>query len=516
MKRTFTKIIALLVAVASCISLAACSIPSDETGDGEAKGSPTTFVAIDINPSIELTLDENGIVVTAYGANEDGAVLLYSEETNIIGKAYEEAADHIINLAVELGYVEEGHKINASVSSNDTALAADIKAKLHNKITDAASKLGYTVTLTDEVAHSILRQLNALKESHPNNASIQSLTPEKFKLVLSASENGEITVEAAAELNTEQLINKINNAHSELVGFATDLYKEAKARAEMTYELAMGIALDGIYNTVYLQRIPSIITNPEYRNTFYYGAVYQAYMTIARTFDSLEDIIEFGDEMTNYELSDESVNEIATALSVDASLIPRNENGRVTLKSIISFTEDYLDKYEVSDEVEDRIEDIIDDAEDAAEMIALAQDAYRQDLASLKLQIEAIVSTVNSSAAPLLSFMSAEAKAELDGCIADLNATVEHIGALIDGGLSDEKLDELVDDAEAKAEAMLKKIEADLTDEELQKVDSLKQQATEAIRTLTEEFVSRLDTAEQLAKSELQRIREERLSGKNN
>ena len=78
----------------------------------------------------------------------------------------------------------------------------------------------------------------------------------------------------------------------------------------------------------------------------------------------------------------------------------QDENGKVTVESVVAYAENYIDTHELSDAVEERIEELLDTAEDAAEMAALASDAYAADLAALKLQIESIVSTVESTATP--------------------------------------------------------------------------------------------------------------------
>ena len=509
MKKTFTRITALLTVLSLCFLLAACNVKPGNDEKPEA-GAPTTFVGIDINPSIELTLDENGIVATVYGANEDGKILLFGEEDSILGKDYEAAAEYITNLAVELGYIEEGHKISATVSSSDPEAAASIEEKIKAKITSTADGLGFTVNLTSEAAYSLLRDLEALKEQYPDDAAIQGLTPEKFKLVASVSENGDITVTAAAKLSDEELIAKVNEAHSVIEHYATEAYMAAKARAEMLYEVAMGVALDGVYTTVYLNRLSKIMTNPSYINTFYYGAVYQAYKTTARTFDALDDIMEFGEEMTSYELDEATVNAIATELGIEDTSVLENEEGKITVKSAIEYSERFLDENELSDEVEDRIEEILDTAEDAAEMVALSSEAYAADLAALKVTIETIVANVNSSATPFLPLLSDEAKAELEVCLADLNTTVEKIGVMMDEGLTDEELEELVDYAEDKALAMLTKIKADLSEEELAEAKALEENAKATVDKLTKEFTERLTAAENAAKAELERKHNER------
>ncbi len=506
MKNVFTKLFSLLCAAVLCISFASCITPPPDNEPGDA----TTFVGIDINPSIELTLDENGLVVTAYGANEDGKVLLYGEEANIIGKNYEQVAEYITGLAADLGYITEGHKISTTVTSDNAAQAESIQSKLNAKISATAENIGFTVTMTADVAYSLIRELHALKEANPNDTAIQALTPAKYKLVVAATEDGEITVSAAAALDNEQLIAKISEAHSKIEAYAINAYKEAKARAKMLFETAMGVALDGVYNVVYLERVGKLLTNPSYKDTIYYGAVYQAYMTTARTLSSLEDIIEFGDEMTNYEPDQATVSAIATALDIADTSVFENSEGKITLESLVNYVERFLTENDLGEAVEEQVEELLDQAEDAAEMLALASDAYAADLSALKMQIEAMITTINTTVAPVSAFLSSEGRAELDACLADLDATLINITAMMEDGLTEEELDTLIEAAEEKADAMKVKIEADLSAEELERVETLKAQAQQQIQTLTQEFENRLSAAETAARNELSRLKEER------
>ena len=276
----------------------------------------------------------------------------------------------------------------------------------------------------------------------------------------------------------------------------------------------MGVALDGVYSTVYLDRLSGVLLHPEYKDTIYYGAVYQAYMTTARTFDSLEDIMEFAEEVTDYELTEETAQAIAAQLGLENTDPLRNSEGKITVESTVRFCERYLDSHELSDEVEDAVEELLDEAEDAAEMAATASEAYAADLAALKLQIETIVTTINTTVSPFLAFLGEQAKAELESCLADLNATVEKIGVMMQDGLTEDEIDELSDEAQAKAKAMEEKILADLTEEELERVAQLRETAKSTIERLKSEFDARLTSAEQAAKAEIERRREERRAEK--
>lgn len=77
-----------------------------------------TYVTIDINPSIELGIDENDIVAEVITLNAD-ADIAYSD-SQLIGKSLEDATEIILDTSIELGYITETSDTNAvNVTSYD-------------------------------------------------------------------------------------------------------------------------------------------------------------------------------------------------------------------------------------------------------------------------------------------------------------------------------------------------------------------------------------------------------------
>jgi hypothetical protein len=64
----------------------------------------TTYLGIDINPSIEFVLDENGVVVSFLLVNEDGETV--AADIDFIGMTYEEALEAFLNAAMETGFLD--------------------------------------------------------------------------------------------------------------------------------------------------------------------------------------------------------------------------------------------------------------------------------------------------------------------------------------------------------------------------------------------------------------------------
>lgn len=516
--KAMKKWVALLCVIALCCSLAACMMSGEkentttpnDSANKENIGEAATFVTLDINPSIELTVDANGIVASVYGANEDGQILLYEEAEKIIGLTYEEAVKYITKLAADLDYLTtETEEIRAFVTSVDADDIAEIEEKLSASIKAAAQEKGITVSVTGEESLELICDLAVLKEQYPDNEKIQALTTGQYRLALSVSERENISITAAVEYDTEECIERINSAHSKLEAYATDAYLTAKAEAIRVFDEAMGVLIDGAYNEFYIKNLMTHL------DTYYYGAVYQAYKTTARTYRSLDQIVAFGNDMKNFTVPDETVQKMCDELGLDADeqAKMKNAEGKVTVASLIAYCENYIAENNVPKDVKAKIQDYIVEARTAAEMAQKAVTvANSADLAVLQTQINVIVSTVNTYKTLAMAAMkSDEQKQEYEACIADLNAAVTNIGKIIAGELTVGEVEALAAEAEAKAIAMEEKIKADLTEEELAEIEARVAELKEGAAQATAAFEQRLATAEAAAKKFIEDARKERL-----
>lgn len=105
----------------------------------------TGRMTVDINPSVEFMLDKDNKVISATALNDDGEVILYGEA--FVGKTAEEAAQMVVKIATETGYLVKGEasvskdEIKISISS-DTAQLEELYKKVENKVNDFVEKNG--------------------------------------------------------------------------------------------------------------------------------------------------------------------------------------------------------------------------------------------------------------------------------------------------------------------------------------------------------------------------------------
>ena len=138
MKKRIVSLIALVFVILSVSALYSCS----------AKGTPeegtVTRMTVDINPSIEFMVDDQNKVVSVTALNDDGSILIAGEV--LIGKTPEEAAEAVIEIAAETGYLVGGNAeadentVKISVSG-DSKYAEDLLAKVESGVGEKLTEL---------------------------------------------------------------------------------------------------------------------------------------------------------------------------------------------------------------------------------------------------------------------------------------------------------------------------------------------------------------------------------------
>lgn len=507
------KLSILIVALTAClIMLLATGCNPDPAQQTSRTGD--TFVRIDINPSIELVVDANNKVVSVYGANSDGTVLVYGETENYTGKDLDAVLAAITDSAVKLGYLTENNKtVQYTVISTDGEQAeAELAEKISAKITATASSLGLTITTDSSGSYSLLRQLEAYKAEHPDDTKIQNLSVAEFRLALSASETGEISLEAAIELDEKQLVATIKEAGSHVKDYATAEYKALKAAADAAYENASATALDGIYATYYLTKMASHPT------TWYYGSVYQMYATAAHGLDAINCALQYQQQLASVALNEETAVAVLTALGLteeDIALI-RDDDNNITLESIYA----YADKTYKNSDLSANIDDIKASL-DAA--VAEAEKGYAAEkeaiLKNYEPQLQAIYTSAKAladSAKTSISVLGALVPQSVKDLVAEMETAADKLTALLGkDDLSSDDIAALSAEFSDKAAETLELIKNDLSEEELAEVENIRAAAEATLSAAKTEYGNAIAKAEQSARDAIENIRNRRLQNSN-
>ncbi len=457
----------LIAIITLCLSLI-LAMPFFYGCGGGGQASATSFVSLDINPSIELTLDNNNKVLSVRGTNEDGQVLLYGE-TDFVGKDVESVIQEITDLAIEHGYISEDNKvINTTVSADSDQKAQDVLNKINAKITATAKNASINVTVDGDGAYSLLRKYEQFKKAHPNSEVVKNLSVSDFRLAMSASETGEVSLEAAIELDTEKLIEIVSKSHEKMESYATDAYLMIEASANKTYELAKGALLDAIY-------IPHSLVD---------GTIYNLYKTTARTLDGVAEMLVFAQKIGAYALTDAQIADIVTALGLENSDALKNSEGIVTLESVYA----YVDKT------------VKNMGETAAN--------------ELKTQIESVISEVEVSADQKIKEKIAELTDEIEKVLDTFVIENELVAKVFDGlkdGVTVAELKEYADEFEAEATKILAKIETELTEEQKAQIEEQKVKLENSLSSAKEAFDKALKDGKDKVCNNLDELKQKRL-----
>lgn len=101
-----------LLAAAACLVTAAIGF-----GGYQFYEQPVAYVGIDVNPSVELSVNRFDRVVGARAVNEDGAVVL--AEVNLAGCTYDQALCRLMDSPALSTYLAEDAVVEISVTSDD-------------------------------------------------------------------------------------------------------------------------------------------------------------------------------------------------------------------------------------------------------------------------------------------------------------------------------------------------------------------------------------------------------------
>ncbi len=237
MKKLLSLLLTLTLIGTACLLTAGCSLSVGTTPPISAPAESATaasYVVVDINPTVEMTLSEEELVVTATASNDDAKILL--NQADVEGKTLEEATELLADASIELGFISEGE--NSEISITVVADTAELEEKVFGKIRDkfcahVQEKCHFTLGVVKDVLLSVESELNDLKAANPENQAIRELNIAKYRLIVSAMEkDSTLTLETALTMSTRDLVRIIRDGAAKHIGAEFE-----KLEIEMEYEM---------------------------------------------------------------------------------------------------------------------------------------------------------------------------------------------------------------------------------------------------------------------------------------
>lgn len=192
---------------------------------------PNAYLTIDINPSVEIITDEEGLITVVTPLNEDAELLLI--DVDFTGMAIDEATEKIVEMAIEMGYI-------GFTSDNAIIITAEAGEATEN----------LTKTLAEKVEAFVSKRkmnIEVLKSNFEATPEIKELANElgisigKLKLITVAmANNPELTVEAGADMSVRDINRIIIDARKEIRDFYKvefhDQFQQLKTQLRINYQ----------------------------------------------------------------------------------------------------------------------------------------------------------------------------------------------------------------------------------------------------------------------------------------
>ena len=319
-------------------------------------------------------------------------------------------------------------------------------------------------------------------------------------------------------LDDEELISMLDSNLSKVENYMTDEFKRARAVAENIFEQAKLLAEDAAYALYFSQNML------EHPTSNYYGALYQMYHTSGKGFELVANAVELSKQVKNYELNTDQVEEIAVSLGMSNEEINnlKNDNGVITIESV----ENYADKLFKNNKNEDwaqvktSLNETLNEIETAVELeYNNVRDAYLPRIEAIITQANAALASVKAIKNTLAGLpLTSSIVSELETYINDYEGIINDIKTIID----DEELDLNVETLKTKANALLEKaedvkedMEAELTEEEKEELETLKKNAVDSLTAAKQALESSISQAETSAKQFLSELKQARRNKQN-
>lgn len=322
-RRNLTLALCLAIAVICAVSFVACDYSADSDVVAEKGGY---FVTIDINPSIELVVDANDNVLSAGGANRDAQVMLFQED-GIVGVNVNVAVENVAELAVRYGYLsKEASSVDIDVVTERTdgqAIAQNICDRFVGSVANADCDI--TVNVTCDSLLTIAKELEALKAQYPDQKRIADMSESEYRLVKRVTEgDSSIDLESALTLSFDDLLEKVKSIHNGAVGKYGADYKRDVENAQFAYDSTKQTLNAGLY-VAYFDAKAISTRNFDEKIAYAQRTTYALEYLSAKSYElALSNCLACLDSFTSspvYELTQEEMKDIATALGVDVATL---------------------------------------------------------------------------------------------------------------------------------------------------------------------------------------------------
>lgn len=184
---------------------------NSELGKGE--NLKNAYITIDINPSIEIITDDQGLVTQVNGLNEDAQVLLV--DTDFTGKTVDETIDAIVKLAAEMGYIGYDTENAIIVTAQNDSDSDELENEISDHLKRFFRRNGYRMAI-------YLARHQATSEEKAKAEEL-GITVGKLRLIEMVMKFDEtLTYETAKDMPVRELNQILKSARKEMRDLISD------------------------------------------------------------------------------------------------------------------------------------------------------------------------------------------------------------------------------------------------------------------------------------------------------
>lgn len=136
--------------------------------------TPSAYIDLDVNPSIELNLNRFGRVLEASPYNADGGSIL--KDVDVRHKKYEQAVETLLSEMIARGYLESDGLVSVTVQTDKNTVEAKILEDIQSTVSDTLDSRSYTADIF------------AVSQETRNHAHDYNLSPAKYLAIVQLQE----------------------------------------------------------------------------------------------------------------------------------------------------------------------------------------------------------------------------------------------------------------------------------------------------------------------------------------
>ena len=183
------------------------------------------IIGLDVNPSIQLSVDDNGKVIEASAVNKDGEKIL--DDMSLAGTDMKVAANAIVGSMLQQGFLNDiSNSILVSVQAKDSAKGTSLQEELSSSLNQylgsyalSAAVMGQCITDDSEITafaaengisegKAYLIKTLAASDSRLTEAGLLKLSTQELILLASERSNDKTPAVSYGEVNKSQYIGK--------------------------------------------------------------------------------------------------------------------------------------------------------------------------------------------------------------------------------------------------------------------------------------------------------------------